>query len=79
MTQQKEEITWAIQRLATSQDAGKATTVESFLVSKLGVSAGKRLYKELLTLAKDMTKSVVGSPAINLTAKGGEFVAAKEI
>ena len=79
MTQKEEEVTWAIEQLTAAQDSGKAMTVEKFLVSKLGGSAGKRLFKELLAVSKELTKSVAGNPVINLNAKGGEFVAAREI
>jgi hypothetical protein len=75
----EEEIVWGVSKLDSAQIAGKPITVESFLVSKLGVSAGKRLFKELLTIGKDLTKSVTGKPVINLTAKGGEFVSVEEI
>jgi hypothetical protein len=59
--------------------AGKPLTLESFLTAKLGVSAGRRLYKELVTAAKDATSSCPGAAAIDLNSKSGEFISVQEL
>jgi hypothetical protein len=58
---------------------GKILTLEFFLTTKLGVSAGKRLFKELVTTVKDAGKSSAGSFAIDLSHKGGQFISVREL
>jgi len=60
---------------AAVKSAGKPATVEAFLITKLGFSAGARFYKELVTAAKEATKQTTGFPAILLDVPGGEFAA----
>lgn len=71
--------TWRVIPVNSKTDGGKNLTVESFLTAKLGLSTGKRLYKELVAAAKEATKSITGSPAIDLTGKGGAFISAQEL
>jgi hypothetical protein len=58
---------------ALAKSAGIPATVEAFLISRLGTTAGARFYKELLTVAKDAAKQADGFPAILLDVPGGEF------
>lgn len=75
----EDAVTWQVIPVNAKTPDGKSLTVESFLTSKLGVSAGKRLYKELVSAAKDATKGHRGAPAIDLTGKGGEFISVQEL
>lgn len=71
-TTEKDSVTYTVQ--AVEKAANVPTSLEDFLVRKLGNSAGKNLYKELLTAAKDAVKTHTGSLAIDLDAKRGPFV-----
>jgi hypothetical protein len=73
MKKQDAEV-WQIQVIDAKSAAGKPITVEAFLIAKLGNSAGKSLFKELVAAAKDAITSASGNPAILLSSKGGAFV-----
>lgn len=75
----KDLVIWQITAVDAKTTAGKPLTVESFLTAKLGHSAGRRLYKELLTAAKDAVSGFAGAPAIDLTSKNGEFVSVQHL
>lgn len=63
--------TYSVQTIAKVGDA--PVNLEAFLLSKLGHSTGKRLYKELAAAVKDVTGSHQGSPAILIGTKRGDF------
>lgn len=63
--------TYSVQTVAKAGDS--PVNLEAFLLSKLGQSAGKRLYKELATAVKDVTGDHQGSPAILIGTKRGDF------
>lgn len=71
---EKDAEIWQVQVIEAKNAAGKPITVEAFLVAKLGNSAGKRLFKELVAAAKDAITAASGNPAVLLSSKGGAFV-----
>lgn len=70
---------WQITYVDAKTAAGKPLTLESFLTVKLGMSAGRRLYKELVAAAKDATNACSGLVAIDLNSKSGEFISGQEL
>lgn len=72
MTKESMELeTYVIQPIAKG---AKPANLEEFLIGKLGNSAGRSLYKDLVSAVKDCSKSQLGDPAIDLTTKRGNFV-----
>lgn len=71
-TKEKDSATYTVQ--VVDKVANAPASLEDFLIRKLGNSAGKSLYKELVTAAKDATKTHTGSLAIDLETKRGGFV-----
>lgn len=67
-----EEETYTVRAIEKTPNA--VVNLEEFLVRKLGSSAGRSLYKDLVSTVKDATKSYAGSPAIDLDTKRGVFV-----
>lgn len=58
---------------------GKPETIEAFFIERLGNSAGRRTFKELVAFAKEKAKTTVGDPAVLLGAKGGRIVGIREV
>jgi len=64
-----EEVIWEIVDSAAGEKISAFDSLESFFMSKLGFSAGKNLYKELLRAV-----SADKDTAVDLTTKRGKFV-----
>jgi len=75
----EDEVTWKINDVVVKNETGKAIMLESFLTAKLGVSAGKRLYKELVTAVTAAVQSPGGFAAVDLSVKNGQFISLHEI
>jgi hypothetical protein len=78
MKKQDAEV-WQIQVIDAKSAVGKPITVEAFLIGKLGNSAGKSLFKEMVAAAKDAITSASCNPAVLLSSKGGAFVNLSEV
>lgn len=70
---------WTINDVVVKNEAGKAIMLEGFLTAKLGVSAGKRLYKELVTAVTAAVQSPGGFAAVDLSVKNGQFISLHEV
>jgi hypothetical protein len=70
---------WTINDVTVKNEAGKAIMLEGFLTAKLGVSAGKRLYKELVTAVTAAVQSPGGFAAVDLSVKNGQFISLHEV
>jgi hypothetical protein len=77
MANDKDVISWQVNEIVGA--TGKPETVEAFLIAKLGNSAGRRTYKELVAFAKEKMRATAGDPAVLLGVKGGQIVGIQEI
>jgi hypothetical protein len=77
MANDKEASSWQINEVVGT--GGKPETIEAFFIERLGNSAGRRTYKELVAFAKEKIKTTAGDPAVLLGAKGGHIVGIREI
>lgn len=53
---------------------GNTISLQSWLMQKLGATAGDRIFKDLVAFAGNATASLPGEPSVILTPRGGKFV-----
>lgn len=71
MSSEEDSVIWTTQLIEGKLANNKQLSLEAFFTTKLGVSAGKRLYKELLATVAEFAP---GPIAVDLATKHGLFV-----
>ena len=69
--EQEAAVVWQIAPLEIKLQGGKLFSLETFFTTKMGGTAGKRLYKELATAVAEFSSEPV---AVDLDSKHGTFV-----
>jgi hypothetical protein len=67
----EDTVVWETTLIEGKLANNKQLSLEAFFTTKLGVSAGKRLYKELVATVAEFAP---GPVAVDLAAKHGPFV-----
>ena len=57
---------------------GNNVSVQAFFTSKLGTTAGERMFKEFVNFVNETTQSLPGSPGVLLDTKAGRVISVVE-